>query len=178
MPARVVGTQKWRRVAEEDRGTEQGYSAVSSLPLTLVRPRTGGSRTARTVARTAGRGGRSLAWARVARLCLSFKWGGEIAGLGRIGGEKWCGRGDDVGRVWGWMGQGRERVARESDVFFGNRGARETVLGAPCNLKQARRAPRAGGRRTVNVHRECDSLRLHRNHVKIFHQCLWRSIHG
>ena len=50
---------------------------------------------------------RLLAWARIARLCVSFKRGGEIAGLRRIGGEKWCRRGDEVGRVWGWMGQGR-----------------------------------------------------------------------
>ncbi len=57
--------------------------------------------------RVSGPRGRFLAWARVARLCVSFKRGGEIAGLERIGGKKWCRRGDDVGRVWGWMGQGR-----------------------------------------------------------------------
>ena len=28
-------------------------------------------------------------------------------GLGRIGGEKWRRRGDEVGLGWGWMGQGR-----------------------------------------------------------------------
>ena len=57
--------------------------------------------------RVSGPRGRFLAWARVARLCVYFNRGGEIAGLGRIGGEKWCRRGDDVGRVWDWMGQGR-----------------------------------------------------------------------
>ena len=57
--------------------------------------------------RVSGSRGRFLAWARIARACLSFKSGGEIAGLGRIGGEKWCRRGDEVGRVWGWIGQGR-----------------------------------------------------------------------
>ena len=57
--------------------------------------------------RVSGPQGRFLAWARIARMCVCFKRGGEIVGLGRIGGEKWCGRGDEVGRVWGWMGQGR-----------------------------------------------------------------------
>ena len=109
--------------------TEQGHSAVSSLPLTLVRPRTGGSRTAPTVARAAGRGGRSLAWARVARLCVYFKRDGENAGLGRTGGEKWRRREDYVGRARGWMGQWRERVARESDGFLGARGANGLELG-------------------------------------------------
>ena len=125
-----------------------------------------------------------LPWVRVARMCVCFKRGGEIAGLGRIAGEKWCRRGDDVGRVWGWMRQGWERVARQGDTFFGYGGAsgsglgegvrpgcalgrpgdigkaigrtqgdgrrfrvgrggrlfaRETVLGSPSNLKQARR---------------------------------------
>ena len=52
-----------------------------------------------------------------------FKGGGEIAGLERIGGKKWRRRGDEVGRVWGRVGHGRERVARESDAFFGYGGA-------------------------------------------------------
>ena len=58
--------------------------------------------------------GRSLTWARVARMCGCFKRVGEIAGLGRIGGEKWRRRGDgqDVGGVgWGTGGNGwRGRV--------------------------------------------------------------------
>ena len=73
--------------------------------------------------RDSGPRGRSLAWARVARMCVPFKRAGEIAGLGRIGGEKWYSRGEEVGRAWGWMWQGRERVARESDAFFGCGGA-------------------------------------------------------
>ena len=53
-------------------------------------------------------------------MCVYFNRGGEIAGLGRIGGEKWSRRGEEVGRARGWMGQGWERVARQSDVFSGN----------------------------------------------------------
>ena len=49
---------------------------------------------------------------------VCFKRGGEIAGLGRIGGEKWCRRGDYVGRVWGWMGQGRGNGWRGRVTFF------------------------------------------------------------
>ena len=56
-------------------------------------------------------------------MCVYFKRAGEIAGLGRISGKKWRRRGDYVGRERGWMGQGRERVAREGDAFFGVRSA-------------------------------------------------------
>ena len=130
MLARVVGTQKWRRVAEEDRGTEQGHSAVSSLRQGAHKTATGRpqdchrapTRDAPTDAwgltpfggMVSGPRGRFLAWARIARMCLSFKSRGEIAGLGRIGGEKWRRRGDgqDVGGVgWGTGGNGwRGRV--------------------------------------------------------------------
>ena len=34
--------------------------------------------------------------------------------------------------MWGWMGQGRERVARESDVFFGVRGREWVGCGRWC----------------------------------------------
>ena len=60
---------------------------------------------------------------------VCFKGVGEIAGSGRIRGEKWRRREDEVDRVWGWMGQGRERVARESDAFFGYGGASGSGLG-------------------------------------------------
>ena len=55
-------------------------------------------------------------------MCVSFNGVGEFEGLGRICGENWDSRGEEVGRAWGWMGQGRERVAREGDAFFGVRG--------------------------------------------------------
>ena len=56
-------------------------------------------------------------------MCVCFKGAGEIAGLETDWwGEMAQARGE-VGRVWGWMGQGRERVAREGDVFFGYVGA-------------------------------------------------------
>ena len=52
-------------------------------------------------------------------MCVCFNGVGEFEGLGRIGGEKWDSRGEEVGRAWGWMGQGRERVARQGDTFSG-----------------------------------------------------------
>ena len=55
--------------------------------------------------RVSGPRGRFLAWARVARLCVYFNRAGEIAGLGRIGGEI----GADVGEG---------RVAHASCVYF------------------------------------------------------------
>ena len=71
--------------------------------------------------------GRSLAWARVARMCVCFKRVGEISGLlrawGGLVGRNGCRRDEEVRRAWGWMGHGRERVARESDAFFGVPGA-------------------------------------------------------
>ena len=79
--------------------------------------------------RVSGPRGRSLAWARVARMCVCFKRAGENAGLGRISGKKWCRRGEEVGRVWGWMRQGWERVARQGDTFFGFEGANGSGLG-------------------------------------------------
>ena len=50
---------------------------------------------------------------------VNFKRGGEIAELGRIGGKIWRRRGEEVGRVWGWMRQGWEWMARQGDVFSG-----------------------------------------------------------
>ena len=52
-------------------------------------------------------------------MCVSFNGVGEFEGLGRICGENWDSRGEEVGRAWGWMGQGRERVARQGDTFSG-----------------------------------------------------------
>ena len=59
--------------------------------------------------------------ARIARMCVYFKSGGEIAGSGRIGGEKWRRRVEGLGRGWDWMGLGWERMAQEGDTFFGVR---------------------------------------------------------
>ena len=70
-----------------------------------------------------GRGGRSLALARVARMCVCFKRASENLESGRIGGKKMGQEWGLVWRAWGWMGRGRERVARESDVIFGYWGA-------------------------------------------------------
>ena len=74
--------------------------------------------------------GRSLAWARVARLCVCFKGAGEIAGLetdwwGEMA-QTWGLRGSCVGRAWGKAGI---RVARESDGFFGVRSANGSGVG-------------------------------------------------
>ena len=56
-------------------------------------------------------------------MCGCSKRAGENAGSGRSGGEEWRRRGEEVWSAWGWIGRGRERVARESDVFFGAPGA-------------------------------------------------------
>ena len=117
-PARIcnAGAGCWdTKVALRGRGGQGGRNRVTQPCLHCHRAPT---RDAPTDAwgltpfegRVSGPRGRFLAWARIARLCVYFKRGGEIAGLGRIGGEKWCRRGDDVGRVWDWMGQGRGMV--------------------------------------------------------------------
>ena len=87
MPARVI----WdTRVTPRDRvGQVAGRWLVAcgqfSTPLRMP----GG--------RVAGPRGRSLAPAKVARMCVYFKRAGENSGSGRIGGKKW-------GRNGGWCG--------------------------------------------------------------------------
>ena len=58
--------------------------------------------------------GLSLAWTRVARMCVYFNSAGENAGLGRIRGKKWRRLGAEAGRAWdvcgsrsghGWRGK-------------------------------------------------------------------------
>ena len=67
-------------------------------------------------------------------MCVYFKRGGEIAGSGRIGGKIWRRRGEEVGRVWGWMRQGWEWMARQGDTFFrywGSQWVESTASSAP-----------------------------------------------
>ena len=112
---------EWRCVAEEDRG--DGAGSLSRVFTVIGHPQGTPLRMPWGLTpfegRVSGPRGRSLAWARVARLCVCFKRAGENAGLGRISGKKWRRRGEEVGRVWGWMRQGWERVARQGDVFSG-----------------------------------------------------------
>ena len=126
-PARICNAGAGFRdtkVAPRGRGGQGGRSRVTQPCLHCDRAPT---RDAPTDAwgltplgdMVSGPRGRFLAWARIARLCLSFKRGGEIAGSGRIGGEKWCRRGEEVGRARDWVGQGWERVTQQSDVFSG-----------------------------------------------------------
>ena len=129
MLARVVGTQKWRRVAEEDRGTEQGYSAVSSLRQCAHKGRPYGYlgpypvwgygfRAAGSVPRVGEDSTHVLIFQEPWRNCgIGADWWGEMAQT-----WGWAGRG------WCWMGHGRERVARESDAFFGYGGANRSGL--------------------------------------------------
>ena len=77
-------------------------------------------------------------------MCVSFNGVGEFEGLERICGENWDSRGEEVGRAWGWMGQGRERVARQGDTFFrywGSQWVESTASSAP-RLPPAAPAPR------------------------------------
>ena len=133
------------RGGQEDRGTEQGYSAVSSLPPCAHKGRPYGC-----LGHNPAGGRVSVPRGQYARAGLKpaptvcegsthvrmFQEGwrdfGIVAGLGWIGGKKWRRRGEEVGRAWGWMGQGRERVARESDAFFGVWGSEWVGCGGGC----------------------------------------------
>ena len=63
-----------------------------------------------------------------------FKRVGEIAVSGRIGGEKLCRRGDGQDVRGDAVEHGRERVARESDTFFGVLGNEWVGCGRGCAL--------------------------------------------
>lgn len=97
-------------------------------------------------------------------MCVSFNTVGEIAGLGRIGGEKWRRRGDGAGRAWGVDGAGmgngwRGRVTE----FSGVRGSDRGMGGRPTLL----RVLPARGLRGSEVWRRYRALGTEREHATV-----------